>query len=307
MHNNTTRHKSVGHGSFSPEMMPIPWVESPFFYQILGKKDLLQEDKDLAIQYHENGFVILDLELNEQYTKELFEELFGEEYKKLDQAKTYQFLQYTNYPRIFDGWRENNKVLELAVNKKVMRVLNMLYDREPMPFQTINFLKGSKQPLHSDIIHFNTVPEKWVAGAWLALEDMDEVNGTFMYVPGSHKLPIYEYPDIGINVPISGEQKDEYAQYEDFIEKLVLLHNLKKELFIAKRGQIIISSGNIIHGGGPITDENRTRFSQVTHYLFEGCKRYYCPMYSDKFEHKYADKKMETKDILGLAKSKQLI
>lgn len=303
---NFKRHKSVGQGKFDPNMMPIPWVESPFFYEILEKKDITEEEKKLAIEFHKNGYVVLDLELSEEYCNNLFQEIFKDEYKKLDQAKKYEFIQYTNYPRIFEGWKENNTVLELAVNNKIMSTLSMLYGKTPLPFQTINFLKGSKQPMHSDIIHFNSIPEKWISAAWIALEDMDETNGTFTACPGSHKLPTYEYPDIGIKTPDSAEEKDEYAQYEDFIEKLIEVNGFEKKLFIAKRGWVMLTASNILHGGGPITDENRTRFSQATHYYYEGVKRRYCPIFSNRLDGNYADKSMDNKDILGRAKELNL-
>jgi hypothetical protein len=39
-------------------------------------------------------------------------------------------------------------------------------------------------------------------------------------------------------------------------------------------------SANLLHGGSPQRDKNRTRKSQVTHYFFEGCK-YYTPAISE--------------------------
>lgn len=288
---NFKRHKSVGQGEFNPNMMPIPWVESLFFYEILAEKSLTEEEKELAIHFHEEGYVILDLELSEEYCNDLFEELFKDKYKELDQGKVYEFIQYTNHPRIFEGWKDNGTILALATNKKVIDVLTMLYDKTPLPFQTINFLKGSKQPMHSDIIHFSTIPERWVSAAWIALEDMDETNGAFTVCPRSHKLPLYEYPDIGIKTPKSGEEKKEYAQYEDFIEKIIKINGFEKKICKIKRGQAIITTANILHGGGPVTDEDRTRFSQVIHYFYPDCERYYCPIFSNKFKGEYADKR----------------
>jgi ectoine hydroxylase-related dioxygenase (phytanoyl-CoA dioxygenase family) len=78
------------------------------------------------------------------------------------------------------------------MNKKVMDTLSFLYAKEPFPFSTINFIKGSNQPLHSDIIHFHTVPALWMVGVWVAFEDVDETNGSLKIVPGSHKWNLYE-------------------------------------------------------------------------------------------------------------------
>jgi hypothetical protein len=49
-----------------------------------------------------------------------------------------------------------------------------------------------------------------------------------------------------------------------------------------KRGEAIIWSANLFHGGEKINDPTRTRLSQVTHYYFENCM-YYTPLFSDPF------------------------
>jgi hypothetical protein len=42
----------------------------------------------------------------------------------------------------------------------------------------------------------------------------------------------------------------------------------------------LIWSSNIVHGGKPISEDGRTRWSQVTHYFFDGCV-YVTPLHSD--------------------------
>ncbi len=45
--------------------------------------------------------------------------------------------------------------------------------------------------------------------------------------------------------------------------------------------------------------ESRTRWSQATHYYFENCDYYYCPMYSNRLEGQYSEKNLSEKDILN--------
>ena len=49
---------------------------------------------------------------------------------------------------------KSKTIKELALNKKILTLLNFLYRKKPVPINTINFIKGSDQPLHSDYIHF---------------------------------------------------------------------------------------------------------------------------------------------------------
>ena len=59
-------------------------------------------------------------------------------------------------------------------------------------------------------------------------------------------------------------------------------HGLRKETFRARKGQALIWTANLLHGGGAHLDPQRTRWSQVTHYYFENCS-YYTPVTSDPF------------------------
>jgi molecular chaperone DnaJ len=52
------------------------------------------------------------------------------------------------------------------------------------------------------------------------------------------------------------------------------------ETALIKRGQAFIWAANLFHGGSPVTDPDKTRLSQVTHYYFRGCS-YFTPLASD--------------------------
>ena len=75
------------------------------------------------------------------------------------------------------------------------RILELLCGRGPIPFQTLNFWRGSQQATHSDAYHFHSLPTHFVAGVWVAFEDVDDGNGPLHYYPGSHRLPDYDFLD----------------------------------------------------------------------------------------------------------------
>tara|TARA_Y100000385_G_scaffold288366_1_gene354792 strand:+ start:266 stop:1132 length:867 start_codon:yes stop_codon:yes gene_type:complete len=275
--------------------MDMPWVESPFFYDLLSSENLTDEELKLAINFHEEGYIVLDLDLNESLIDKTIEEIRSCDNYKSQEAGYH----YSEYPRIFEAWRWSRGALELAKSRKVLETLRFLYRREPLPFQTINFVGGAQQPLHSDTIHFSSIPQRWLCASWIALEDVGEENGALMYVPKSHRLPIFEFRDIGVSVPEYGEQFNAYAEYEDFVAQLVKSQGLEVRTLEARKGQAIIWSANLIHGSIPIADKNRSRYSQATHYYFSGCSRYYSPMFSDTLGGKISDKDLSNKDILG--------
>lgn len=255
-------------------MLNTPWTESPFFKSLLSKRPhLSQEEQSQASFFHENGYLILKGAVDER----LIDAVRNDLETKLKTNFT------PGNPRVAQQWKFSDNIKELACNDTVLAKLKMLYEREPIPFQTLNFSHGSKQKPHSDTIHFSSFPERYMCAAWVALEDMDEENGTVVYYPGSHKLPLYDYADISKEFsPLNNLPEKFYAHhYEPFISKLMEAHGFVPKKLIIKKGDILIWSANLIHGGLPVIDQSRTRWSQVTHYFFEDCL-YYTPQNSNR-------------------------
>lgn len=273
-----------------------PWCESPFFYELLKQQNLSTEDEQFVTDFHEKGYAIIDLNLSNDEINNIINEI--NELNSKDDTKVQETgYHYSKGKRIFEGWRESKILKNLSLNEIVLNKLRLLYSKQPVPFQTITFNYGSNQPLHSDVIHFHTMPHRWLAATWVALEDMDETNGTLVYVPGSHKLPIFDFYDLKIKAPEYGKQFDSYAEYENFIQQLVDTKQLKTEPLVCKAGQALIWAANLIHGGMEITDPSRSRYSQVTHYYFEGCDKYFSPMFSEAWMGKFAEKNLKEKNF----------
>jgi hypothetical protein len=180
---------------------------------------------------------------------------------------------YTSH-RIMDAWKISEPIKAIATAPRVLGILAELYGRKPLPFQTLNFKMPTQQRAHSDTIHFNSMPNGFMAGVWVALEDVDMDNGPLFYYPGSQKLPEVTMQDVGVEADYS-----QYDHYEEHIQKVVAECGIPIEYGLIKKGQALIWSANLLHGGSPANDPNRTRKSQVTHFFFEGT-RYYTPLTS---------------------------
>lgn len=118
--------------------------------------------------------------------------------------------------RIQNGWKISESVKAVATCPRVLEILEDLYSARPLPFQTLNFPKGTEQESHSDSIHFNTEPFGMMCGVWVALEDVGMDQGPLVYYPGSHKLPESNYEEVG--APASVEN---YPRYLDFISSQI--------------------------------------------------------------------------------------
>jgi len=190
--------------------------------------------------------------------------------------------------RVHNAWRFSEAAREIAGDGRILALLEQLYGRAPVPFQTLHFAVGSRQRAHVDGMHFNTIPAGFLCGAWLALEDVDERNGPIEYYVDSHWLPHYELLDACSEAVVEPfPSMDDYRQhYEDFLERIIRGRGLERREIHMKAGQVLIWSGSLCHGGAPILDQTRTRFSQVTHYFFRGCT-YYTPRLSHPYFGNY--------------------
>ncbi len=274
-------------------LMNLPWVDSPFFEQIFSQLNLDNETREIVKQFAEQGYVIIDDlgienigEIIDRIVKDLTP-IYGHK-GKVESAWIY-------HDRIQDAWTFNQDVKKIATAPKIINLLKILYQREPIPFQTLNFRFGTEQSTHSDSIHFSSVPARFMCGVWVALEDIDGNNGPLHYYPGSHKLPIFDLNDLGITGSYQNKPYDTYPIYEEFLQSLIEHNGLKKVELYVKKGQALIWAANLLHGGSPVLDKNRTRYSQVTHYYFSDCM-YYIPLISDQFLHRIHFK--EVKNII---------
>ncbi|RVU26991.1 phytanoyl-CoA dioxygenase family protein [Sandaracinomonas limnophila] len=260
--------------------MNLPWVESPFFERILQTKDFSEDELKLVRDFNQNGFAVIknaysDEEIN-AVKKEMDEKAFNPQFN---------YENMRDERRSQDLWMYSEPVRQMSCKPSILSVLEKLYDREVVPFQTLNFKFGSQQRAHSDTIHFSSLPPRFMCGVWVALEDITEENGPLFYYPGSHKTPEFNFNDFRSDMLDSSY--DNYTQYEDFIEDYLSVTDFKKNVFMAKKGDALIWSSNIIHGGSPVLKEGTSRYSQVTHYFFKDCL-YYTPMNSNTLTGEWA-------------------
>ena len=194
-----------------------------------------------------------------------------------------------HWQRIMNAWKISDSARALALAPRVLAALEELYGRTPLPFQTLNFPVGTQQSAHSDGGFFNSDPEGLMCGVWVALEDVDMDNGPLFYHPGSHKLPTptaeFVEKEVGESIDPAVHSRDELRAererlYATYTRRLAETGGTEPRHATIRKGQAMVWAANLLHGGAVHRDHARTRRSQVTHYLFEGC-RFKRPIWSE--------------------------
>jgi ectoine hydroxylase len=172
--------------------------------------------------------------------------------------------------RIMNAWQESETVRKIVHDARMKDILGFTLGKKVIPFQTINFFKGSEQQTHSDFIHMTTEPKGFLVAAWIALEDIGEGQGPLHYYPGSHKLPYVLGEDFEHSSGAWSVGDDLYGNFEKKIAEVVRTNQLQKQIFHAKKGDVLFWHANLLHGGEEVTNPDSTRKSLVIHFFCEG-------------------------------------
>ncbi len=257
----------------------LPLIESPLFPALKASQGLTPVEEGIATSLYEKGYAVFDfpdpdLDARIDRIKRHLAPRYGINFENPQSNKT------LGERRIQDAWTFDEDVRAIASNDAILDLLSKLYGRRAFPFQTLNFPVGTQQEAHSDSVHFSSLPERFMCGVWLAMEDVDPDAGPLFYYPGSHRWPIITNALIGRR-GYGSLSTSAQEPFEPAWRALCDAQSSQKETFVARKGQTIIWCANLLHGGSRQYNERLTRWSQVTHYYFDDCI-YYTPAFSDE-------------------------
>ncbi len=208
-----------------------------------------------------------------------------------------QILEGTMQRRHLNPQRYVPEINELFADQRLAHWVDLFMGRASVPFQTIVGEWGTAQEIHTDAIHQTTFPLGFHVSAWLACEDIAVDAGPLFYYPRSHRLPYVLADDCGIsdaqgdtgfdgllhrwfNADPSGHQAAapdaQYrTKYVPHIEAVVAQHGLHRELFLARKGDVLIWHHNLLHGGSQILNPALTRRAMALFFYGRGALHYH--------------------------------
>lgn len=263
---NKSIYAPLGKSDFPKPHPDIPWLDRPNALTALKQhpqfKEWSSHIQEELQRFVKDGYMILKNFFSDENVDRLNEEI-----DQLLRDKSIDF-NYTGR-KVMESFRVSPMADTFFRNRQLLKLLRFIMGKPVIPFQTINFIRGSEQKAHSDSIHMTTEPEGYLIAAWIALEDIGPDQGPLEYYPGSHRLPFIstrEYPSGNTAWTIG---KESNKRYEEKMAQVVAENNLQAETFLAKKGDVLIWHANLIHGGQAITRDGATRKSMVAHYFCE--------------------------------------
>jgi len=162
------------------------------------------------------------------------------------------------------GW--SAVALELYLQPEIHRYVGLILGEAPVATQSLFFEWGSQQALHRDPIYVRMKPPAHLAAAWIALEDVSPDCGPLVYVPGSHKLPYYEFSPGRYFFDRTRDDNDSIRRAEAWDAERCREKGLEPLPFLAKKGEVLIWHHSLLHGGSLPKRPELTRKSFVVHF-----------------------------------------
>jgi hypothetical protein len=167
------------------------------------------------------------------------------------------------FGKMLDLYSVSQSTREAIFADPIRRFLQLIFQRPPLAFQSLSFIAGTGQPIHQDTAYVVVSSPMEFAASWIALEDIQPNTGELEYYEGSHKMEEFLFQGQYKNMPLGDP---DHLKYLQSLHKKAAEMGLKRKKFRPKKGDALIWSADLAHGGSQERDPNTSRLSIVTHY-----------------------------------------
>jgi phytanoyl-CoA hydroxylase len=250
------------------------------------RRHIAGEDADRLRSWIAQGFVVLpsavDAELIDQLDAEVDEiwngasphRCFVESWENGVSAIQLAGPGFKDLPvKLLDLYAHSETARRIVFAPSILRFLTLLFEQAPVAFQSLYFRGGSRQDAHQDTAFVKVSSPMRLAASWIALEDIQQDSGELEYYVRSHLLDDYLFEGRHKWMPF---KSPEYDAYVASLHTRSRAQGLERRKFRPKKGDALIWSADLVHGGSRDIAPGLTRKSIVTHYCPSDCE----PIYS---------------------------
>jgi phytanoyl-CoA hydroxylase len=168
--------------------------------------------------------------------------------------------------RVVDSFAFYGSARDLLFAQPIVDWLALVFDDDPMLFQSLSFDRGSQQGMHQDSAYVVVSRPLEFCGVWIALEDVQAGSGELMYYEGSHRLPEYRFSGAYKHWNPERDGDEQHDEWNRLLNENAAKMGLERRTFLARKGDALVWAADLAHGGAPVEDPELTRRSLVGHY-----------------------------------------
>lgn len=160
---------------------------------------------------------------------------------------------------------------EIALYPPLMKQMRELISEQMLLHLCLAGWVSTERGWHQDDYLNPPFVNSWYAAVWMALDDIHPDSGPFEYVPGSHRWPLIRGDKVRTHMPAQEARRTDWPQLsESFVVPVldaeITRRGSKVRQFIAKRGDVLIWHGRLLHRGSIPKKPGMMRKSLICHY-----------------------------------------
>jgi hypothetical protein len=246
------------------------WFDRPDAEQhveeLLAQSTITQDEAKHLREFVRNGFMVLEGVIDDK--------LMDQVNAEIDDAisKGFGGYQRGSSQRIEHLHMHYEGLRKLWLDKRHLRLVDLIFDARARPCQTLTYVCGSEQEAHQDTMHLTPFPAGYMCGTWIALQDVVPDSGELLVYPGSHREKRLRLADNGI-----AKVADDWSEFGRIVSPQWAEMLKRYEVFIyrPKKGTVLIWHENLLHGGSVRKEQALERRSIVIHSFADGAIGYY--------------------------------
>ncbi|MFZ0429962.1 MAG: phytanoyl-CoA dioxygenase family protein, partial [Acidobacteriota bacterium] len=156
--------------------------------------------------------------------------------------------------------------LGLYLHPEVFRWAELILERKAVAFESRFVEFGRSETPYRDLVYLEMSPPSHLLTAWIALEDIEMEAGPPFVVPGSHRLPLFEF-EPGRFCIRTGE---DYLPARRFVAARADDAGLSEEDLTLRKGEVVLWHPALVHGARRILRPWISRRSFIVRYTSLG-------------------------------------
>lgn len=166
--------------------------------------------------------------------------------------------------KVNDLYLRSDAVRGIFLHERIVRFAELVFEDRVVGCNSLTFEYSTQQPAHVDHVYMTPTPARRLLAAWVACEDIRRDAGPLALWSGSHRLAPYDFGELTYHFT-----PDQDERHTDYIASQK--RRFRRTEFLARKGDVLLWHGMLIHAGSPIARDGATRKSMAFHYFSREC------------------------------------
>jgi phytanoyl-CoA hydroxylase len=250
----------------------------------LADGEITAQQSEKAEAFLNDGFVVVHLEGIEQTAERLRREVdqlwrdrrvdlafrFVEEPTSMADARPRKDRMAPC--RLLDIHSHSSAALDLYLHQSLFEWVEPLLGQPALAFESIFTEFGWSEAPYRDVVYIETDRVGHLLTATIALEDIDLAAGPYYVVPGSHRIPLYEFEPGRVRI----RPEEDYLPAQRYAASLAAEQGLLEHELFLRKGEAVLWHPALIHGARRILRPWVTRRTFAVRFTTRGphpCRR----------------------------------